>query len=308
VTEVARTEFRALGTGCVLVVADDTRMGVAWSAVDAEIAAVDQACSRFRDDSDLEAVNRSAGRAVHVSMTLVEAVELAQRAAALTRGDLDPTIGAALCALGYDRDFSTIIEPAAAVLTLQRVAGWQRIEVDRAAGTVQIPSGASLDLGATAKAWAADRAAAAAAAGAGCGVLVSLGGDIATAGPSLDGGWGVHVADDHGSAIDGPGQDITIASGGVATSSTTVRRWERDGRPIHHIIDPSTSLPADDVWRTVSVAAAACADANIASTTAIIRGERALDWLEEVNLPARLVARDGQVCHVNGWPSSGERG
>jgi thiamine biosynthesis lipoprotein len=307
VTDIGREEFRALGTGCVLVVVDGGRMDAAWAAVHSEIARIDQACSRFRDDSDLAAVNRSAGRPVRVSEVLLDAIALAQRAAELTDGDIDPTVGAAMCALGYDRDFGQIQRSAGAVITLQRVAGWRRIELDRSAGTVWVPAGASLDLGATAKAWAADRAAAAAAAAAGCGVLVSLGGDVATSGTALDDGWGVLIADDHAAPLDGPGQNIRIEGGGIATSSTTVRRWERDGRPVHHIIDPATSLPADDVWRTVSVAAATCADANIASTAAIIRGSRALDWLEELNLPARLAARDGLVRHVNGWPADGER-
>jgi thiamine biosynthesis lipoprotein len=165
---------------------------------------------------------------------------------------------------------------------------------------VRLPAGIRLDLGATAKALAADRAAAAAArAGGGAGVLVSLGGDIALGGPAPAAGWAVHVAEDHRAGPDAPGQTIALRSGGLATSSTTVRRW---GPGAHHIIDPATGLPAGGCWRTASVAAGSCVDANIASTAAIVRGASAAAWLAEWRMPARLVGRDGAVLAVAGWP------
>ena len=108
--------------------------------------------------------------------------------------------------------------------------GWRTVIVDADARTVRVARGVSLDLGATAKALAADRAAAAARHAAGCGVLVSFGGDISIAGPPPPGGWPVRVTDDHRSDADAPGQWITLRSGGLATSSTTIRRWENDGR------------------------------------------------------------------------------
>jgi thiamine biosynthesis lipoprotein len=175
---------------------------------------------------------------------------------------------------------------------------------DRA--TLRIPVGVKLDLGATAKAWAADRSSRAVHDATGCGVLVSLGGDISTAGPSPAPGWRIHVTDDHRSAPDAPDQTISIAAGGIATSSTTVRRWRHDGRTMHHIIDPSTGGPVVDVWRTVSVAAIDCVDANIAATAAIVRGSRAPEWLAGLRLPARLVGRDGDVLTVGSWPREGE--
>jgi thiamine biosynthesis lipoprotein len=72
----------------------------------------------------------------------------------------------------------------------------------------------------------------------------------------------------------------------------------------HHIIDPASGLPTSGRWRTVSVAAASCADANIASTAAIIRDRTAPDWLAALGLPARLVALDGHTVALSGWPSS----
>jgi thiamine biosynthesis lipoprotein len=95
---------------------------------------------------------------------------------------------------------------------------------------------------------------------------------------------------------------VAIHGGGLATSSTTARRWRRGGSILHHILDPRTGLPPVPVWRTVSVTAATCADANAASTAAIIRGERAIGWLEALGLPARLVGIGGRVETVAGWP------
>jgi thiamine biosynthesis lipoprotein len=180
------------------------------------------------------------------------------------------------------------------------------VTVDPERSTVRVARGVTLDLGATAKALAADRAAAMASATAGCGVLVSFGGDLAIAGQAPPGGWRVRVTDDHRAGYDAPGQWISLTSGGLATSSTAVRRWQTSSGTAHHLIDPVTGRSADSVWRTVSVSAGSCLDANIASTAAIIRGDKAAPWLEGLGLPSRLVRTNGTVLHVGGWPSEGD--
>jgi thiamine biosynthesis lipoprotein len=177
------------------------------------------------------------------------------------------------------------------------------VQLDRPLRQVRLHRGAQLDLGSTAKAWAADRCAAMIAARTGSGVLVSLGGDIAVAGPPPGAGWRIRVTDDHAASPDAPGQTVTIAAGGLATSSTTVRTWAVGGQRMHHIIDPATGAPARSCWRTVSVAAGSCVDANTATTAAIIRSAAALSWLRDAGLPARLVRDDGSVEVVAGWPS-----
>jgi thiamine biosynthesis lipoprotein len=134
-------------------------------------------------------------------------------------------------------------------------------------------------------------------------VLVNLGGDLTVAGSTPpDGGWAVLVTDDHRSPLDADGQTVAVRSGGLATSSTTVRRWRAGGREHHHIVDPRTGLAAAEIWRTVSVAAATCVDANTASTAAIVRGREAPAWLDRMGLPARLVALDGSVSTTGAWP------
>lgn len=306
---IGRAIFPALGTGAVVLVSDQAGLAAAHRAVAAEVDAIDRACSRFRPDSELSAINAARGQTVAVSSLLFEALEVALRAARLTDGDVTPTVGEAISLLGYDRDFAAIPESGQRPVRIAAVPGWRRLRLsrdrDRGNALVQVPAGVRLDLGATAKALAADRAAARASEASGCGVLVSLGGDIATAGAPPDGGWAVRVTDWHASRPDaeGDGETIRIHDGALATSSTTVRRWARGGEQLHHIIDPGTGGPAAVVWRTVSVAAATCVDANTAATAALIRGERSPAWLGTLGLPARLVRPDGQVVRVGGWPA-----
>jgi thiamine biosynthesis lipoprotein len=89
----------------------------------------------------------------------------------------------------------------------------------------------------------------------------------------------------------------------MATSSTISRRWRRGGRLLHHVLDPRTCQPVKPVWRTVSVAAPSCVDANTQSTAALVRGLDAPARLRAEGLPARLVAADGAVCTLGGWPA-----
>jgi FAD:protein FMN transferase len=329
---LARAKWQALGTSVDLLVSDGHALVQAQAILEHRLDELDRACSRFRGDSELMRVNARAGRTIRVDSLLIEAVEVALRAAELTDGDVDPTVGAALVLAGYDRDMQLLDRtshttpgdtharahrsPAMAPrIRATLLCGWRAVELDRERCTLRIPRGVKLDLGATAKAWAADQAARAIYETVGCGVLVSLGGDISTAGPAPSekpfgqktcAGWQIHVTDDHRSGPDTPGQTVSIASGGLATSSTTVRRWLHREQTMHHIIDPADGAPAEEVWRTVSVAANDCADANIAATAAIVRGARAPEWLAELGLPARLVGRNGEVLMVGSWPAEDE--
>lgn len=290
----------AFGTTVVVAVTDARSLEHACDAVRGVLAEVDLAASRFREDSEISKLARAGGTPMAVSPMFARATACALRAAWLTDGDLDPTIGSSLRVAGYDRDFAAIRDGAPVRFT--RAPGWRCVQLDERHGTVRIPPGVELDFGATAKALAADLSAAAAAERVPGGVLVSIGGDIATAGTAPDGGWAVHVTDDHAAPATAAGQTIALLSGGLATSSTTLRRWRRGEAEVHHILSPATGAPAVERWRTVSVTAASCVDANIASTTAIIRGDRAPAWLAAAGLPARLVAHDGAIVLVAGWP------
>lgn len=308
---LAQQHWRALGTSAHLVVTAPEQLEEARRAVEDVLARIDLAASRFRDDSEIAAVNTANGQWRDVSPLLCQALRVALDAAEWTGGLVDPTVGAALIDLGYDRTF-TLVPPdgPAAVVRIRDVPGWQHVELDEAASRVRIPAGTVIDLGATAKGLAADLASEAAAEAAGCGVLVSLGGDISVAGPTPTEGWAVTVGDtsDLDAAVGTePEQTIVIRSGGLATSSIRARRWRRGGSEVHHLVDPRVGLPAQGTLRTVSVTASTCTLANAASTAATILGGQAASWLTERGLPARLVALDGSVRHIAGWPSEGER-
>jgi len=301
---LAVKSWKALGTSVHVLATDAGELVTATTAVSEVLDEVDIAYSRFRDDSELSRLNASPGRPVRVSPLLATAIDAAQRAARLTDGAVDPTIGHAIRVAGYDDDFSRVADQGRPVnLRAWRVPGWQAIRFDRRSRTVLVPAGVELDLGSTGKALAADLAARAALAAAGAGgVLVGLGGDIATAGTPPSGGWRIHIAEDSRVAPDADGEVICVPAGGVATSSTTVRRWTRGPAMLDRIIDQQTSLPVTGPFRTVTVVAATCLDANIASTAAIVRGEAAIDWLLSWRLPARLVENDGTIHYIGRWP------
>jgi thiamine biosynthesis lipoprotein len=308
--------LKALGTSASLLVTDPRSTDRACALLREELDAIDRACSRFRPDSELWRVNHAEGRPTRVSALLAEAVDVALAAADVTDGDVDPTCGRSLARLGYDRDFAAARQNTSALSQPAVPAvGWQAVELDRERREIRIPGDVMLDLGATAKALAADRGAIRIATALNCGVLVNLGGDIRVAGEPPDQGWLVGIVDDRGfddvkvaasPARPGPAQHdavVTIRDGGLATSSPKVRAWSRGTARLHHIIEPSTGMPVNSCWRTVSAAAATCVDANTASTAAIIRGRRAPGWLAGQHLPARLVGHSGEVVTVAGWPS-----
>ena len=281
-----------------LVVTDPAALEPATADLRALMRRVEQAASRFRPDSELSRLNARPGRPVPISRLLSRLVAAAVEAAELTGGALDPTIGRQLRRLGYDRDIAQLAgrelaEPAA--VGLDRAA-WVELRLDAERGLLTVPAGTELDLGATAKAQTADWAAAEIAARYGCSAMVELGGDLAVAGAKAD--WQVLVAERAGE----PGQQISLHSGGLTTSTTTVRRWWVGGQPVHHILDPVTGQPATGTWRTVSVAAGSALRANTCSTAAIVLGSRAMAWLAGQPVVARLVDQAGAVHTIGGWP------
>jgi thiamine biosynthesis lipoprotein len=296
--------FPALGTNAVVAVAEPSALPEARAILDEELTAIDLACSRFRSDSELSAINEARGREVEVSALCLEAVSVALQVAELTGGLVDPTVGANLRLAGYDRTFAELRlrDSRRVSVRFLPVTGWRTVRIDRARGTVTVPAGVELDLGASAKALAADRASSAAANATGCGVLVSLGGDVAVAGRPPEGGWPIRLADDHAAPLEGPGPVVAIAEGGLATSGTRVRRWTTSAGELHHILDPRTGRPAATPWKTATVAAESCVLANAASTAAIVLGEVALARLGAWGVPARLAREGGTVATVNGWP------
>jgi thiamine biosynthesis lipoprotein len=308
--ELANLSWAALGTTAVIR-APHANLQSAQRAASRAVEQVDRLASRFRAESELSRINAVAGQWTAISSELTDLVALGLSAAEATDGAVDPTLAVELVALGYDRDWMDLpgvdaacpLSVGSSGASAERGEPWRSVELRRKRGMIRLPPGAGLDLGATAKGRAADLACAAAHRATGGAVLVSLGGDVAVAGTAPDGEWAVGIADDHRVRAEDCPEAVTIRCGGLATSSLLVRRWWREGEPVHHVLDPRTGRPVAPYWRTASVTAATCADANVAATAALVLGSEAPDWLERRGLPARLVTVDGTMVRVAGWPA-----
>ncbi|WP_230085600.1 FAD:protein FMN transferase [Arthrobacter sp. AQ5-05] len=300
--------WKVWGLEASITVTEAALAAAAEAIVRAEVACVDTAASRFRPDSELMRLQPSLATGASVSPLLALLVGAALEAAAWTDGDVDPTLGKDLDALGYDRDIAQVrLGPDGGVShdcrPTRQTPGWERVRLE--GQMLRVPADLRLDLGATAKAVAADRAAARVAADLDCGVLVSLGGDIATAGAAPDAGWQVLVQDLPGD----PGQQVTLRAGNaMATSSTQKRRWQHAGDTVHHILDPRFGLPAEPVWRSVTVAASSCLQANAFSTAGIVGGLDAVERFVHTGIAARFVDRQGGVVATGRWPTDHSRG
>lgn len=304
IVSTVSTSFEALGTTVFLAVRDPAELSLARRLAELVLTDVDQVCSRFREDSDLTRVNMHPGTWVDVDRLLVAAVEVALTAARATDGLVDPLLGRHLVELGYDRTFRMLVDDARQDVVdtpppaLNR---WREIALD-ADGAIRIPVGTSLDLGATGKAWAADLIAAAFEQDLRGAAVISVGGDLRIANPDAQpdaGPWPVALSEHPGAE---PDSLVTLDRGGLATSSTQVRRWTRAGARRHHLLDPRTGRPAPEVWRTVTATGATCSAANTASTASIVLGRRAPAWLDARGVTARLVAANGSVRLVGAWP------
>ena len=268
--------------------------------MDAIVEDVTRAASRFEPDSELSRLNLLQGQWCSVSELFLDMIVVAMRAAAQSDGLVDPTIGLLVEHHGFPPPSPLSDRPRESPLIRRVVrSDWRSLEVDPVRARIRLPAGLHLDLGAVGKAYAADLIAESINSALDVPVLVGLGGDLAAVGIDPHGpGWPVVVLE---RADDLTGQSINVTDGGLATSSTQVR--SAPGLDVTHIVDPRTARPAVAHWRTVTVAAATCVEANTASTAAIIRGEGAITWLRALGLPARLIDRHGHVVRVGAWPS-----
>lgn len=293
--------FRAIGTTNEILV---TAPGVLDDAIDIALAhldALDLACSRFRPDSEVSVMAARAENAdavYYASPLFVDYLQAAQHAARLSDGLVDFTVGRAVIASGYDADMDQVRRrPTYHEQGPAEVPGWRRVVVG-SLGRVNVPRGAVIDFGATAKAHAADQIARLLVGRLPGGFLVNLGGDIATAGPAPLGGWHIGIEGADGAVR----QSIAITDQAVTTSSTQLRTWRTDSGSAHHIIDPRTGETAEAVWGQVTCVATTALEANTASTASLVLGREAPAWLEAHGIPARLERPDGSAVFTGSWP------
>jgi FAD:protein FMN transferase len=263
------------------------------------IDAIDAACNRFKADSEISRMNRRADDTVSISPTMELALDAALRAGAATDGLCDPTVLSSLLALGYDRDYDELAAHGAVEIGAPAPSpGLGAIDLDVAHHQVTLAPGCFLDLGASAKALTADLVARDVVARGG--VVVEIGGDVAVEGVGPEGPWAIGVA----TSLDITGREprITIASGGIATSSSTTRVWRAGGRVVNHIIDPRTGACAQGVYASATVSAENCVVANAFATAALLWGEDAGYHISQAGWSGRLVRHDGTVDFVGAWP------
>jgi len=278
-----------------VAVTDRSALDSAVALVRGELAAIEAACSRARPDAEVA----HAGDGGEVSPLLAELVGVALATARETQGDVDPTVSAmlaerdahgALVAAGPDRRVEL------GQLAVYKAPEWGEVHLDGRHLTV--PEGVTLDLEPTAAARAVDRCAALIAATLDVGVLVSLGGDVATAGPAPRGGWQVRVPDD--GPIDEPATIVALP-GGAALATARPRHWDTAEELVTHLLDQETGRKERQVWATASVAAFSCVRANTVAAACLARGVKAPSWLHTLGATARLVGDDGAVRHYGDW-------
>jgi FAD:protein FMN transferase len=294
-----RIEFHAMGSRILALVDNES------SAADSALKRLpgrfeewEQALSRFRSDSELSLLNRSAGHPVVVSETLGEVFLASRTAEEFTGGLVRPTVLDALVLAGYDRSFNLMaaaqVAAPEAVLDLPDLAA--DISWDASTRTLTLPEAVHLDFGGVAKGWAAQKAldrlkqfgpA-----------LVDAGGDIAIKGPRADGQpWSVGIRDPF--HPDEHFETLRLERGGVATSGTDYHRWQMGSLSNHHLIDPATGLPADTDVLTATVIAPDALRAEAAAKAVVIAGSRSgLDWLEsDPSLAGVLVLQSGEALY-----------
>jgi FAD:protein FMN transferase len=294
--------FRAMG--CEMSVWLETASaGAAAKAFDQAVAifaAYEQALSRFRPDSELSQLNARSGRWVVVSDLLWDVLQVALEMAALTNGRFDPTTLRALERYGYTVTFEQINRAGPDnhnPVPLSFPGNWMDIALDDDRQAVYLPQGMGLDLGGIAKGYTAQKAAGLVRALGPC--LIDAGGDLA-AGDAPQGypGWPVAVS----APWPGDGLEpldlckLWLANQAIATSGIDYRTWERDGRLVHHLIDPASGAPAVTDGLTVTVLAADAARAEAWATAALVAGsEEGMDALLERELAALMVTQSGAV-------------
>ncbi|HEX6231002.1 MAG TPA: FAD:protein FMN transferase [Actinomycetota bacterium] len=278
-----RHAFRAMGTDVrVIAPAGHPRSGEATVAVHRIFEREDRRFSRFRPDSELSGVNRSAGGWTPVSDGFARLVAFALRAAADTDGRFDPSVLPAVVAAGYDRDFDEVLAGARDALRPAEPCGrWREIELE--GRRLRMPAGVGLDLGGVAKGWTVDLAARAAVERGVPWVVVNAGGDL-----RIDGRCpGIEIAVDDPERPGSEAGRLRLSTGAIATSSVTQRAW---GPGLHHLIDPASGRPADGPVLQASAWAPTCAEAEVASKAALLEGE---PYLERA--AALLILRDGRI-------------
>ncbi len=290
--EVTEQHFPIMGSAGHLVVVGGPD-GLARSGVQ-QLDRLESLWSRFRPSSEISRLNQAGGAPCLVSGPTRLLVEAMLAAWELTDGRFDPTVGHALEQLGYDHSWP-LLSPPIRLPQAKPSVGPGGVTLDLDQGLVQLP-GITLDPGGLGKGLAADIVATELMAAGADGVLVNVGGDLRVIGTAPEGDdW--RIAVEHPDHPEDPRHHLThlaLTGGGVATSTAARRHWStRDGTPVHHLIDPATSLPATTTRRQVTVVAGCAWWAEALAKVAFLDGR-----LPDVQAGALIVERDGSTSSI----------
>lgn len=295
--------FHGLGTdieGCLML--DGSATDSVWSLVRQQVAAFEERFSRFRDDSELSAVNRSAGTPIHVSDAMLGVLRAARAMWQLTDGRVDPTVGNALRAAGYRASFDTLAQQGNGPVSVVARHSFADVVVDDTTGTVTVPQGTTLDFGGIGKGYLLDQLRPLIERSTDT-YWISLGGDLIASTPAGSEPWIVGIQDPFNLNDDRASLIAPRGTVGIATSGTMKRRGTYNGKHWHHIIDPRTGEPAVSTLAAVTVIAPTALEADCAAKTILLQGPDAgMHWARAQGIDVYAVSVDGQTIMTQTFP------
>ena len=257
-----------MGTDVNVLTVGGTEAGLRRAAE--RIADLERRWSRFQAGSEVSRLNAATGQPVMVSGETFALVSAAVGAWERTGGLFDPTVLTAVAAAGYDRTFEDIEPDRPHAVPPGPTPGCAAIVLRPRVRLVLLPAGVGLDLGGIAKGLAADWVVEELLQHA-SGACVNLGGDVRVSGEAPDGrGWVVGV--EHPLVAGAEMARFALADGAVCTSSRLRRRWRRNGRDRHHIIDPRTGRPGATSVVATTVVAGTAAEAEVLCKATLLAG------------------------------------
>jgi thiamine biosynthesis lipoprotein len=291
--ELHVAHFAAMGTMCeiqLFAASQDQGRELAERAI-ADVQRLEARYSRYRDDSELSAINRvaAAGGSIEVDAETAALLDYADTCHRQSDGLFDISSGLLRQAWRFG---SGQLPDAAQVEALRTRIGWQRVRWQSPRLAFTTP-GMELDFGGIVKEYAVDRAAALLAQAGVRHGLINLGGDLRIVGPQPDGAaWRIGIR--HPRDAEATLATLELQGGALASSGDYERCIVVDGVRYGHILNPHTGWPVRTL-AAVSVLAPHCVVAGSAATIAMLKEADGPAWLQEMQLPCLWVTVDGEV-------------
>ncbi len=300
---LARYPWKALGSPCELHLYGDSRaeLDLVADAAQSLVARIERTYSRYRDDSVVTAINRSAGdsRGIVVDDETANLLDYADTAWRHSDGLFDVTSGSLRKV--WNLKSGRVPERDEVTRALERV-GWAKARWERPRLVLPV-AGMELDFGGFGKEWAVDCVAELCHSRGVRHGMVDLGGDLRAIGRHPDGRpWVVGIRDPREPAK--AMASLSLSRGGLATSGDYERCMVVDGVRYTHILDPRTGWPVSGL-RSATALAPTCLVAGTATTVAMLKGERGgARFLDSLGLPNLRMDARGRISGSLASPSA----